>query len=55
MFPDKNWETNPNKEWDIRAMVVHAAMVDVLDQCIVKGKELGILLRRKKEGRSIEA
>lgn len=34
MFPDKNWESNPNKEWDIRAMAVHAAMVDVLDQSV---------------------
>jgi len=34
MFPDKIWETNPNKEWDIRAMAVHAAMVDVLDQSV---------------------
>ncbi len=33
--PDKlNWEENPNKEWDARAMAVHAAMIDRMDQGI---------------------
>lgn len=36
MFPNKDWESNPDKEWDIRAMAVHAAMVDILDQSIGK-------------------
>lgn len=34
MFPEKNWENNPDKKWDARAMAVHAAMVDRLDQNI---------------------
>lgn len=29
-----NWEQNPDKEWDARAMAVHAAMVDRMDQGI---------------------
>lgn len=32
-FDDK-WEDNPTKEWDARAMAVHAAMVDRMDQGI---------------------
>jgi len=28
------WEDNPDKEWDARAMAVHAAMVDRMDQGI---------------------
>lgn len=36
MFEDMDWENNPNKEWDARAMAVHAAMVDKLDQNIGK-------------------
>ncbi|WP_285057157.1 arylsulfatase [Pedobacter ginsengisoli] len=28
------WEANPNKEWDARAMAVHAAMIDRMDQGI---------------------
>lgn len=28
------WEENPNKDWDARAMAVHAAMVDRMDQGI---------------------
>ncbi|WP_027137450.1 arylsulfatase [Gaetbulibacter saemankumensis] len=36
MFPELDWETNPNKDWDIRAMAVHAAMIDVLDQSVGK-------------------
>jgi arylsulfatase A-like enzyme len=34
MFPKKDWATNPNREWDARAMAVHAAMVDRMDQNI---------------------
>jgi len=29
-----SWEDNPDKEWDARAMAVHAAMVDRMDQGI---------------------
>jgi len=36
MFPNTEWETDPDKEWDARAMAVHAAMVDVMDQSIGK-------------------
>ena len=36
MFPEESWDTNPNKEWDIRAMSVHAAMIDILDQSVGK-------------------
>lgn len=36
MFPDLDWDTNPDREWDARAMAVHAAMVDLLDQSIGK-------------------
>ena len=32
-FKDK-WEDNPTQEWDARAMAVHAAMVDRMDQGI---------------------
>ena len=31
---DLKWENNPDKEWDARAMAVHAAMVDRMDQGI---------------------
>ncbi len=31
---DLQWENNPDKAWDTRAMAVHAAMVDVMDQGI---------------------
>ncbi|MFT3902183.1 MAG: arylsulfatase [Niabella sp.] len=31
---DLSWEQNPDKEWDARAMAVHAAMVDRMDQGI---------------------
>lgn len=34
MFPKKDWATNPTREWDARAMAVHAAMVDRMDQNI---------------------
>ena len=36
MFPKMDWETNDHQEWDIRAMAVHAAMVDILDQSVGK-------------------
>jgi arylsulfatase len=29
-----SWEKNPDKEWDARAMAVHAAMIDRMDQGI---------------------
>ncbi|MCH5597370.1 arylsulfatase [Niabella ginsengisoli] len=29
-----DWEDNPNKDWDARAMAVHAAMIDRMDQGI---------------------
>lgn len=34
MGADLKWEENPDKEWDARAMAVHAAMVDRMDQGI---------------------
>ena len=34
MFPEKEWVNNPDKAWDARAMAVHAAMVDRMDQTI---------------------
>jgi arylsulfatase A-like enzyme len=34
MFPKKDWATNPDRVWDARAMAVHAAMVDRMDQNI---------------------
>lgn len=34
MNKDLSWENNPDKEWDARAMAVHAAMVDRMDQGI---------------------
>jgi arylsulfatase len=33
---DLKWEANPDKEWDARAMAVHAAMIDRMDQGIGK-------------------
>ena len=30
----KEWESNPDREWDARAMAVHAAMIDRMDQGI---------------------
>lgn len=36
MTPDKSWERNADSLWDARAMAVHAAMVDRLDQNIGK-------------------
>lgn len=34
MNNELSWEANPDKEWDARAMAVHAAMVDRMDQGI---------------------
>lgn len=34
MGKELSWEKNPDKEWDARAMAVHAAMVDRMDQGI---------------------
>ncbi|WP_408641406.1 sulfatase-like hydrolase/transferase [Spirosoma telluris] len=31
---DLSWANNPDKEWDARAMAVHAAMIDRMDQGI---------------------
>lgn len=31
---EQSWESNPDKEWDARAMAVHAAMIDRMDQGI---------------------
>ncbi|MGI4864915.1 MAG: arylsulfatase [Janthinobacterium lividum] len=45
MFPDKDWATNPTREWDARAMAVHAAMIDRMDQNI--GHMLAELKRTK--------
>ena len=30
----KEWDTNPDAEWDARAMAVHAAMIDCMDEQI---------------------
>jgi arylsulfatase len=32
----KEWDANPDREWDARAMAVHAAMIDRMDQGIGK-------------------
>ncbi len=32
--PEQSWEANPDKVWDARAMAVHAAMIDRMDQGI---------------------
>lgn len=46
-FPEVSWEDNAHKVWDSRAMAVHAAMVDRMDQgigkVIAKLKSLGEL------------
>lgn len=34
MFPNADWNTNPTRAWDARAMAVHAAMVDRLDKTV---------------------
>lgn len=36
MYPEKVWGTNKDSVWDARAMAVHAAMVDCLDQNVGK-------------------
>lgn len=36
MYPEKKWETDKDSVWDARAMAVHAAMVDCLDQNVGK-------------------
>jgi arylsulfatase A-like enzyme len=36
MGNELSWENNPDKDWDARAMAVHAAMVDRMDQGIGK-------------------
>jgi len=45
--PELNWEQNPHQAWDARAMAVHAAMVDRMDQGIgrIVGRleQLGLL------------
>lgn len=46
MNSDLTWEANPDKEWDARAMAVHAAMVDRMDQGIGR-----ILTALKETGR----
>ena len=36
MYPDLKWAENENENWDSRAMAVHAAMIDRMDQNIGK-------------------
>lgn len=43
LFPKLDWENNPDSIWDARAMAVHAAMIDRMDQTI------GQLVRTLKE------
>ena len=42
---ERRWEDNPDKEWDARAMAVHAAMIDRLDsglsRIVAKLKHIG--------------
>ncbi len=45
MNKQESWEANPHKDWDARAMAVHAAMIDRMDQGI--GRIINAL--RKKE------
>ncbi|UOQ69850.1 arylsulfatase [Hymenobacter volaticus] len=45
MFPKQDWALNPTREWDARAMAVHAAMVDRMDQSI--GQLIAELKRTK--------
>ncbi|TZF82280.1 arylsulfatase [Pedobacter sp. BS3] len=45
MYPDKQWETNVDSAWDARAMAVHAAMIDRLDQNVGK-----VIAQLKKNG-----
>ncbi|HTE28282.1 arylsulfatase [Flavitalea sp.] len=48
MDHDLAWENNPDKEWDARAMAVHAAMIDNMDQGI------GRIIRSLKESGRLE-
>jgi len=41
MGKELSWENNPDKEWDARAMAVHAAMIDRMDQGI--GRIINVL------------
>lgn len=45
---DDRWEENPTAEWDARAMAVHAAMVDRMDQGI------GQVIRALEETRQLD-
>lgn len=45
---NKSWEENPTAEWDARAMAVHAAMVDRMDQGI------GQVINALKETRQLD-
>lgn len=44
----KEWRDNPDKEWDARAMAVHAAMIDRMDQ------EIGKVLKALEEKGELE-
>lgn len=48
MFPELSWDENPDKEWDSRAMAVHAAMVDRMDQ------NIGNLIKKLEETGELE-
>ena len=48
MFPEKNWEENPDLEWDARAMAVHAAMIERMD------KTIGDLVQKLEETGELE-
>ena len=45
---DVSWANNPDREWDARAMAVHAAMIDRMDQGI------GRILKALKEAGKLE-
>lgn len=34
LFPELDWQNNPDSAWDSRAMAVHAAMIDRMDKTI---------------------
>lgn len=44
----KEWNDNPDQEWDARAMAVHAAMIDRMDQ------EIGKVLKALEESGELE-
>lgn len=48
MFPERKWETNPDKAFDARAMAVHAAMIDRMDQTV------GKLVKKLEEKRALD-